>query len=159
MVETSLSMKSFYAILDVLLKNNKLRRIKTICRGCSMAPLINNNDSVIINPVNCTTKLAVGTIAVIAYPKREKVVVHRIIKTKGQLYLTKGDNISTPDGWIKNIQVIGIVETVLKQSFSYNCRVPVNFMIALISRAGLFILFNKWMSHASRLRRRMLGTV
>jgi len=159
MVETSISMSNFYAILDVLLKNNKPCRIKTICRGCSMAPLIKNNDSVIITPVNCNTKLVVGTIAVIAYPKREKVVVHRIIKTKGQLYLTKGDNISIPDGWIKKDQVIGIVETVLKQSFSYNCWVSVNFMLALLSRVGLFTLFNKGLPYASRLRRRMLGTV
>ena len=159
MVETSLSMKNFYAILDVLLKNNKPCRIKTICRGCSMSPLIKNNDSVIITPVNCTTKLAVGTIAVITYPEREKVVVHRIIKAKDQLYLTKGDNISTPDGWIKNDQIIGRVETVLKQRFSYNCLVSVNFMIALLSRAGLFALFNKGLSYASRLRRRMRGTV
>ena len=159
MVETSLSMRSFYAVLDVLLKNKKPCRIKTICKGFSMAPLINNNDSVIISPVTCTIKLAVGTIAVIAYPKREKVIVHRIIRTKGQLYLTKGDNISTPDGWVKKEQIVGIVETVLKQSFSYKCHLSINFIIALISRAGIFTFFNKWVSHISRLRRRILGTL
>jgi signal peptidase I len=159
MVDTSLSMRSFYAILDELLKNKKPCRIKTICKGYSMVPFIMNNDSVIITPVNRTTKLAVGTIAVIAYPKREKVVVHRIIKTKGRLCLIKGDNIFTPDGWITNDQIIGRVETVLKKRFSYNCWAPVNFVIALLSRAGTLTLFNKGLSYASRLRRRMLGTV
>jgi signal peptidase I len=159
MVETSLSMGSFFAILDVLLQNNKPCRIKTICRGCSMAPFIKNNDSVIITPINRTTRLSIGTIAVIAYPKREKVVIHRIIKTKGPLCLIKGDNISTPDGWITDDQIIGRVETVLKKRFSYNCWAPVNFVIALTSRAGIFTLSYRWLSYASRLRRRMLETV
>jgi signal peptidase I len=159
MVETILSMGSFFDILDMLLKNNKPCRIKTQCSGCSMFPFIMNNDSVIITPVNRTTKLSVGTIAVITHPMRKKVVVHRIIKTKGQFCLIKGDNISTPDGWINNDQIIGRVETVIKKRFSYNCWASVNFVIALFSRAGIFTLFNRWLSYTSRLKRRMLGAV
>lgn len=148
-------MSSLHDILEGLLKSNNPYRIKTICKGSSMSPFIMSGDSVIISPVYSTTKLTVGTIVVISYPTRKKIIFHRIIKANGQLYLIKGDNISTPDGWINYDQIIGRVDSVVKKRFSYRCCVSLNFIIALLSKSGFFLLLNKGLSYVSGLWRQL----
>lgn len=153
MIETTLSMANFYSILDALNNSENPCRIKIKCKGSSMAPAIHNNDIVVIKPVDCTKMLRIGIIAVVAYPETKRIIVHRIIKKTQHQFLIKGDNITTPDGWINLTQIIGVIETVSKKRLSYSCRVWMGFVLAQLSKAGILTFLNRLLSYAIRLRR------
>jgi len=152
MLKTTLSIGSLYAILSTFNNSENSCRIKVKCRGFSMAPAINNNDLVVINPSFSSNLLRIGTIVVAAFPEKKRLIVHRIIKAEQHEVLIKGDNIKVPDGWINSSQIIGVIEMVSKSQLSYNCYPWIGFIMAQFSKAGFLTFLNKSIFYSSRLR-------
>ena len=136
--ELSLSMDNFYDLLDTLIGTKQLNRVKVSCKGFSMSPFIKDSDIIIIKPVKNFSKLKIGDIVVIPLPGEKKIIIHRIIKKKGESLLLKGDNLMESDGWFKKKDVMGIVATIFKKNnFKYNCNHFMNYVVAIGSRTKI----------------------
>ena len=109
--ENNLSMEALIELLKAVTEKGKPLRVQA--RGFSMYPFIKNNDYITISPLtSCHPRL--GDVVAFIQPKTRKLIVHRVIESKGDHYLIKGDNTSTPDGLIPKVNIMGYVTGVDK---------------------------------------------
>lgn len=78
--------------------------------GFSMSPFIRDGDIITIAPVS--GRLNTGDVVAYSNPRRDNLIVHRILKVSRDGYLIKGDNNSSPDGRISSSSIIGRVVLV-----------------------------------------------
>ncbi len=81
--------------------------------GTSMWPGIKDRDKVVLCPFRSGT-IHIGDIVAFTHPVSGGALVHRVIKTRHEMLLIKGDNCSAHDGWIGIGSVFGTVHTVLR---------------------------------------------
>ena len=138
MEELRLSGEDLHDLLDTLLGKKHLCRVKVLCKGSSMSPFIKDSDSITIKPVKTLANLRIGDIVVVPLSKKERVIIHRIIKFKKKSFLLKGDNLIKNDGWFNKKKIIGIVETINKKNnFTYKCNPFINYILAIGSRTKI----------------------
>lgn len=109
--EDNLSMEALVELLKAVTEKGKPFRVQAL--GFSMYPFIKNKDYITISPLS-SGHPRLGDVVAFIQPGTEKLVVHRVIESKGEHYLIKGDNTPAPDGLIPKTNVLGYVTTVDK---------------------------------------------
>ena len=100
------------------MRNNSSKNLfsTSSIQGWSMAPLIKPGHRLLINFKPKNYKLG----DIVIFLKKDKVVAHRIIKTKKNknlLFLLKGDNTSSLDGWFTSGEILGRVEKIIYPNY------------------------------------------
>ncbi len=88
-------------------------------KGYSMKPSIRNNDIIKVSRVS-PQGISKGDIVLYRKNPDSQVVVHRIIKKKGQRFLLRGDNQYESDGWIEQDMIHGVVDAVTRNGKPVN---------------------------------------
>lgn len=79
-----------------------------LIKGNSMVPIIKKECYLKINLI--TEKFSIGDIVLL---KDKRIIVHRIIGRKNNLFLIKGDNSSEVDGFYSKEKILGKVELII----------------------------------------------
>ena len=125
-------------LMSSILRKGSNYRVKVIGQGYSMSPFIKNNDTIILKSVNPIKKIKFGDIVAVSNSKKDKLVIHRIIRMKNGQFQTKGDNNPDADPWCTKDDIIGIVDEIIADSgSSYRCTHWQNILIAFASKTGL----------------------
>ena len=100
------------------MRNNSSKNLfsTSSIQGWSMAPLIKPGHRLLINFKPKNYKLG----DIVIFFKKDKVIAHRIIKTKKNknlLFLLKGDNTSSLDGWFTSGEILGRVEKIIYPNY------------------------------------------
>jgi len=125
---------------------NKGVPVRFQAKGFSMAPFIKNNDVVTISPLQ-GTQPSLGDIIAFAHPETQGLCIHRIVRKKGDLYVTKGDNRSDTEESVPIENILGSVTRVERDGKKIFLGLgPERFLIAFLGRRGLLfpILFPLW---------------
>lgn len=137
MPELSLSGETFIELSEAILDRRAALRFKA--RGFSMSPFIRDGD---VLTVSSPEKSAIryGDVVFFIHPENRKAAAHRIVGVKKGLYLAKGDNTWSIDGFVSQTDILGRI-TGIERS---NKRVyfglgPEKFLIALLSRTKILI--------------------
>ncbi len=117
-------------------------RVKAL--GLSMSPFIKNEDILTISPFDYSD--AFGKVVAFEIPKRNKLIVHRIVKVNKESFTIKGDNILTIDGIISRDGILGVVTKVEREGKRIFLGLGADrVLIAFLSRKGLFpFIFFLW---------------
>jgi signal peptidase I len=83
-------------------------------RGHSMTPAIRNGDVITVAPLK-NIKVGRGDVLAFRHPDRPQMLVHRVLRKKGERYFIKGDNASEADGWIPAENFLGLITRVERQ--------------------------------------------
>ena len=105
-------------------------------RGYSMTPAIRDGDDITISPLG---NLIPGRGDVLAFRhiNQSQLLVHRVLRKKGDLFLIQGDNCTTVDGWIPADNLLGLVTRVERKG--KKCFWPNRSQPGLRSAIYLFI--------------------
>ena len=107
-------------------------------KGFSMAPFIKNNDVVTISPLQ-GERAGLGDIIAFVHPETQGLCVHRIVRKKGDLYVTRGDNRSENDERVPQESILGFVTGVQRDGKQVFLGLgPERFLIAFLGQKGLF---------------------
>ena len=80
-------------------------------RGYSMTPAIRNGDIITVSPLKDIMPCR-GDVLAFRHPERPQMLVHRVLKKKGNHFFIKGDNCSEADGWIPAENLLGFITRV-----------------------------------------------
>ena len=121
-------------LCDVLAKGSSCRFQS---KGHSMSPFVEDGDIVTVSPL-AGSRMGFGSVVVFTCPRTGKVMVHRIVGTKGKHYLTRGDNAAEADSLVSKDKIAGVVSMVERQ----DTRVSLGFgmervVIGVLSRMGM----------------------
>ena len=106
-------------------------------KGFSMSPFIKNNDVVTISPLQ-GTQPSLGDIIAFAHPETQGLYIHRIVRNKDGLYVTKGDNRSETEESVPIESILGSVTRVERAGKQIFLGLgPERFLIAFLGRRGL----------------------
>jgi hypothetical protein len=83
-------------------------------RGHSMRPAIRDGDYITISPLGGFLP-GRGNVLAFRHPNQWQMLVHRVLRKKGECYFIKGDNCSDADGWIPAENLLGLVTRVERQ--------------------------------------------
>ena len=142
--EFSLSGPTFIKLLRVLLDRGVPFRLRT--QGISMHPFIKNGDLITVSPLP-TVLPRLGDVVAFLSPRGRRIVAHRVIGKRGNLLLTKGDNISRADRPISAADILGYVTKVERNGNEFSLGLgPERLIIALLTRRGRLypLLFPVW---------------
>ncbi len=109
--EDNLSMEALIELIKAVTEKGKSFRVQAL--GFSMYPFIRDRDYITISPLT-SHHPRLGDVVAFIQPGTRKLTVHRIIKSKGDHYLIKGDNTPAPDGLIPKANILGYVKGVDK---------------------------------------------
>jgi len=109
--ELSLSGEALGKLLQAVLNSGASFRFRA--KGYSMSPFIKDEDIITISPL--LSKIRPGQIVAFLHPETGKLVVHRVIKKKGDFYLIKGDRGLDIDGEIPRGDILGTVTDVERE--------------------------------------------
>ena len=115
-------------------------------RGFSMAPFIKNKDLVTVSPFQ-GDRAGLGDILAFVHPETQGLCVHRIVRKKGDLYVTRGDNRSENDERVPQESILGFVTGVQRDGKQVFLGLgPERFLIAFLGRRGILfpLLFPLW---------------
>ena len=106
--------------------------------GSSMKPFILDGDVLTITPVS-RSQPTTGKVVAFLISGNRNLVVHRIIKNKDLLFLTKGDNSwQKTDGWIDGDQILGCVTHIKREENNIRFGLGVErVLLAFLSRHNL----------------------
>ena len=79
--------------------------------GFSMQPAIQDGQMISVKALGEKAP-AINDIIAFIHPAHGKLYVHRIQQVKSGFYLCQGDNLSMPDGWIPEENIVGRVSVV-----------------------------------------------
>lgn len=105
----SLSLQAAQALMREVLEAG--HRFRFTAHGTSMSPFIRDGDSVELMPV---TQPRYGE--VLAVSDGARLMLHRVVKMKGDAVLLKGDHARNADGWFEKGQILGKVASVRHQN-------------------------------------------
>lgn len=135
------------ALIDLLrsvLKKNVPFRFRA--RGDSMVPFIMHDDLVTISPLPNSLP-RIGNIIAFTYQGIDKLIIHRVIKKKGDYFLIKGDNLTHNDGFIHRSNIIGYVTKIERKGKEIFLGLGIErFIIVILARWGSFynLVFPFW---------------
>ena len=105
------------------------------CKGFSMSPFIKDGDVLTIAPLQGSSP-GFGEVVVLNHPSTGKIIIHRVIKKKAGAYLTKGDNIPEPDGFISEAHIFGRVTKVERNG--------TKLLLGLGPERSLILFLTRW---------------
>ncbi len=124
--------ESLKSLLKEVLRRGKKFRFET--KGFSMQPFVRNGDVLTLAPLS-GREIQIGDIVACEEPLSGKLIVHRVIRKRGNEYLVKGDNSYKADGCVQRDSIYGYVVRVERRgkavSFSLG---PEKYVIASVSR-------------------------
>jgi signal peptidase I len=133
--ELSLSGRALVDLLDAVLQKGMDARFQA--KGFSMAPFIKNNDVVTISPLQ-GERAGLGDIIAFAHPETQGLCIHRIVRKKGDLYVTKGDNRSETEESVPIENILGSVTRVQRDGKQVFLGLgPERCLIGFLGRRGL----------------------
>lgn len=109
--ESNLSIETLIELIKAVTEKGKSLRVQAL--GFSMYPFIKDRDYITISPLT-SGHPKLGDVVAFIQPGTGKLIVHRIIGSKGDYYLIKGDNTPAPDGLIPKVNILGYVTSVDK---------------------------------------------
>jgi hypothetical protein len=102
--------------------------------GYSMCPLIMDGDVVTLS-ARAEDRLRLGDVVAFMRKGAQTLIVHRIVGRKDGRYLTKGDNVTTCDGYTHRDDILGRVEYVERRGRRICLGLgPGRLLIATLSR-------------------------
>ena len=108
-------------------------------RGSSMHPFIRDGDVITVSPLGEDSP-SLGDVVVFVRREIEKLVVHRVIRIKGNSYFTKGDGTTGVDSLVPTVNVLGLVTRAERERKRVFIGLgPERFLIALLTRKGLTV--------------------
>jgi len=107
--EKTLSRDAFEKLMQDILGKGVPFRFRAA--GYSMSPFIKDGDVLTVDPVSSRSPKK-GDVVVFKKRRSGEIVVHRIVRTKGDDYLVKGDNLLDEDGRVSQKDIFGIVRAV-----------------------------------------------
>lgn len=109
-------------------------------RGFSMSPFLMDGDVLTVSPCYGTPP-TYGDIVAFVHPLTGRLVVHRIVGRKGDLFLIRGDNSTEGDGLVPQADILGRVTGVERNGRRVLLGVGAErFMIPFITkRMGFFL--------------------
>jgi len=139
-----LSGRALVELLDAVLQKGMDARFQA--KGFSMAPFIKNEDVVTVSPVK-SKRPGLGDIIAFVHPESQGLCVHRIVRKKNSIYVTKGDNLSETDEWVPRENILGFVSKVERVGSRVFLGLgPERFLIAFLACRNLLfpLLFPLW---------------
>ena len=135
--ELSLSGPALVQLLRAVLGKGAPARFRA--KGFSMSPFIKNEDVVTISPLQ-HKRPGLGDIIAFVHPETEGLCIHRIVRKKDGIYVTKGDNISETDECVPRENILGFVTRVERDGKEVFLGLgPERFLIAFLGRRGLLL--------------------
>lgn len=114
------------------------QRIRVRGRGFSMIPFIRDNCTVILKPVDQQRGIKFGDIVAVSNRKKNRAIIHRVIRSRNRRYQTKGDSNHRPDPWCATEDIIGMVENIeIDHWLPYTGTRWQNILVAVASRTGI----------------------
>jgi hypothetical protein len=102
-----------------------------------MQPFIREGDVVTVSPLRGAAP-RLGDVVAYAELEGDRVVVHRVVGTRGGAWLVKGDNNPGADGLVVPAQIIGRVTRVERGGRDVSLGLgPERWLIARLARSGL----------------------
>lgn len=98
--------------------------------GRSMSPFIRNNETVIIKPP--TRTMRIGDV-ILFECEGPRLILHRIVKKKGDVYVTRGDATCHEDCSVPHSAVLGRAVHVV-DGLNFHLRFPLSALVALALR-------------------------
>ena len=133
--ELSLSGPALIQLLRAVLGKGAPARFRA--KGFSMSPFIKNEDVVTISPLQ-HKRPGLGDIIAFVHPETEGLCIHRIVRKKDGIYVTKGDNISETDECVPGEKILGFVTRVEREGKQVFLGLgPERFLIAFLGWRGL----------------------
>ena len=101
--------KTFCKLVKSIQTTENVTHIKAKGHGNSMTPFLKTEEILFIRPVTRNKTVRIGDIIAITDKKEKKIMVHRVIRKKNDLFQIKGDNCNHSDGWFQKDRIIGVV--------------------------------------------------
>ena len=128
-------------ILKTVLDHGKFMHM--VAFGMSMHPLIRDGDKLLIKPIG-TLLPQIGDVVAFQRPENGHLIIHRVIGWERDLFEIKGDNVSTPDGWISKQLIIGLVASVLRSGRDVHAGLgKTKGFIAWLSKINFVVFANR----------------
>jgi hypothetical protein len=106
-------------------------------KGFSMSPFIKNKDVVTISPLQ-RKRPGLGEIIAFVHLETQGLCIHRIVRKKDGIYVTKGDNISETNECVPGENILGFVTRVERDGSRVFLGLgPERFLIAFLGCRGL----------------------
>ncbi len=134
-IELGLSASELTGLLrEVLAKGAALRFRAT---GYSMTPFIKCGDIITLSPCN-STDLHPGDIAAFTSSEGDRLIVHRIVGSRDNAFLTRGDNAISADRLCPKSQLLGSVTRIERNGQDAHFGLGAERkLIAFLSRIGI----------------------
>ena len=112
-----------------------------------MSPFIRDGDVICVSPLK-EKNPRVGEVVAYIQPASEKLVVHRLVRRRGNAWLILGDNTPGAIGeWVPDANLLGRVTRIERDGKKVWLGLgPERYWIALFSRTGAFSLLLEQMS-------------
>lgn len=106
-------------------------------KGFSMSPFIRDGDLVTVSPLQDALP-RLGDIVAFVGPGGERLIIHRVVGTRGDFHLLRGDATSEVDGLVREGDILGRVTQVERDGQEIRLGLgPERFLIAIMTRSGL----------------------
>lgn len=133
--EDDLSMEALIELFKAVAEKERPFRVQAL--GSSMHPFIKNKNYITIFPLS-QDRPRLGDIVAFIQQGTGKLVVHRVVESKKNQYLIKGDNMVAPDGLIPRSSILGYVTKIDKDGKTvWFGSGPEKVFIAFVSRKNL----------------------
>jgi hypothetical protein len=85
--------------------------VRLVARGGSMSPWIRDGDVLTIAPAAASSRgrPRLGDVVAFRHPGSDRLVIHRLVSRSAGGWIARGDRCPTPDGFVANGDVLGIV--------------------------------------------------
>ena len=123
-------------VREILSKDVKCR---FQAKGHSMYPFIKDGDVVTISSLPGSSP-RLGDVVAFNHPEAGKLVIHRIVRKKGDSFLARGENTFEADGLIEKRDILGFVTRVERKGRRVLTGLgPERLLIAFLSRSGFLL--------------------
>jgi signal peptidase I len=126
-------------ILQAVLARKRPFRFRA--RGVSMTPFVRDGDVITVAPLR-TGDPRLGDIVAFFSPGGEELIVHRVVRRRGEFSLIRADNKPEADGLLPRSRVLGKVSRIERKE--KRVRLGLGFdrvLIATLSRLGWLMPF------------------
>lgn len=106
--QVALSGQALADLLEALTQHGS--GLRFYARGQSMGPAIRDGDIVTVAPARGWPRR--GDVVAFRDPRTRRLLVHRVIASKPNACLIRGDNVCLPDGYVPNQHLLGLVAQV-----------------------------------------------